>query len=272
MKFALVPFLKRRSPTILTILGVFGTIATGVLAAKDTPKALQRKYDAEEEKGEPLTKVEVVAAMAPAYVPATAVCFSTILCIVGSNKLNKQKQAAIMGAYTMLKNVFNDYRKQAEIVFGENADHDIQQSIEKSKEDPDKPINWSELRTFCLEFDGIEDANCNKLFTRTMEEVFTAQYQFNKLFVQEGFASLNDFYKMMDLPDTADGDSYGWSYEAGTDYGYFWVDFCNEKTTTDDGFECIHIYALCPPIYDYMNYGDPSWVEREKITCSNEGR
>ena len=53
-------FLTRNSATILTCVGAAGVIATTVTAVKATPKALLLLEKAKEEKGEELTKLEVV--------------------------------------------------------------------------------------------------------------------------------------------------------------------------------------------------------------------
>ena len=86
----LVGFMKRNSATILTCIGAAGVAATAVLSATQTPKALRLIEEAKKEKGEELTKVEVVKAAAPAYIPAVAVGGATEACILGSNVLNKR--------------------------------------------------------------------------------------------------------------------------------------------------------------------------------------
>ena len=45
-------FLKRHSPTILTCIGAVGAVATGVLAAASTSKAIKMLEEAKEEKQE----------------------------------------------------------------------------------------------------------------------------------------------------------------------------------------------------------------------------
>ena len=52
--------LSKKSPEILTGIGVAGMITTTILAVKATPKALMLLDDAEREKCEPLTVTEKV--------------------------------------------------------------------------------------------------------------------------------------------------------------------------------------------------------------------
>ena len=58
-------FVNRNGSTILTCLGGAGVIATTVMAVKATPKAVELLEQAKQEKGEELTKLEVVAVAGP---------------------------------------------------------------------------------------------------------------------------------------------------------------------------------------------------------------
>ena len=81
-------FFKKNSATILTCLGGVGVIATSIMAVKATPKALKIIEKAEEEKGEELTKTEIVKAAGVVYIPTVLTGVSTIACIFGANVLN----------------------------------------------------------------------------------------------------------------------------------------------------------------------------------------
>lgn len=262
MKFSLIPFLKRNAPTILTVLGVAGTVATGVISAKNTPKALQSKHDSEEEKGASLTRMETFIVMAPAYIPAAAVCLSTILCIVGSNKLNQQRQTAIMGVYTALKSTFNAYRKKAEELYGDQADIDICRSIAQDKErgctnGQDGEFNdaWKNRKHLWL-IDRQPE-----LFERTKEEVFEAEYRFLRDYYSDGeVATLNGLYKELGLPPIKEGDDLGWSggYLA-CDWGTTWIGLYHQQHIQDDGTEVIEIVMPRDPIRNFLSDPDGCW-------------
>ena len=53
-------FIKRNASTILASLGAAGVLATAIITAKETPKALSLLEEAKEKKGEKLTKWEKV--------------------------------------------------------------------------------------------------------------------------------------------------------------------------------------------------------------------
>lgn len=52
--------LYRSSPTILTVVASVGVIVTTITAVRATPKAVKLLKEAELEKGENLTKVEII--------------------------------------------------------------------------------------------------------------------------------------------------------------------------------------------------------------------
>jgi hypothetical protein len=243
MKFSLVPFLKRNAPTILTVFGVAGTVATGVLSAKNTPKALQSRHDSEEEKGAPLTRMETFIAMAPAYIPAAGVCVLTILCIISSDKLNKERQATIMGAYTVLKNTFDKYRAKANELYGEGTDKNVYRGLMQDRDGVEDKDAWTNEKL------NYYMAGYPKIFERTREEVFDAIYTINHDYIDSGYASLSQFYTLLDLPATEEDEDQGWSMSDGL----MWLDFIQTPFTADDGTECIEIFPYYPPWYGFLD-------------------
>ena len=110
--------LYRSSPTILTVVASIGVIATTITAVQATPKAIKLLKEAELEKGENLTKLEIVRVAGPTYIPSVLLGVSTIACIFGANALNQKKQASLMSAYVMLNESYKQYRKSAKTVYG----------------------------------------------------------------------------------------------------------------------------------------------------------
>lgn len=145
-------FFKQHSSTILTCVGAIGVIATAVIAVKDTPKAVELLEMAEEEKGEALTKAEIIKTAAPAYIPAAAVCVSTIACIFGANMLNKRSQAALMSAYAMLDQSYKEYRRKVTDMLGEETNQKlIEEMAKETRDDSDSEEEKGNVITI---FDG----------------------------------------------------------------------------------------------------------------------
>ena len=103
-------YLKNNSATILSGIGAIGVVTTAVMAVKATPKALILLDEAKEEKKDELTKLETIRVAGPVYIPSVLMGASTIVCILGANVLNKQKQAALTRAYRVGENSDRHYR------------------------------------------------------------------------------------------------------------------------------------------------------------------
>ena len=100
--------MKRNGATVLTILGSIGLVATAVLTAMETPKAIGLITEEENKKGDKLTKIETTVVVAKAYMPAITVGFSSIACILGANVLNKKTQASLMSAYSFADRMYKE--------------------------------------------------------------------------------------------------------------------------------------------------------------------
>lgn len=124
-------FLKRNASTILTCIGAAGVIATSIAAVKATPKAEMLLREAEEEKGDKLTPLEMVQTAGPAYIPSLLIGASTITCIFGANVLNTRQQATLMSAYGLLDTSYKEYSKKVKELYGEEADNKVKEEVTK---------------------------------------------------------------------------------------------------------------------------------------------
>lgn len=240
-------FVKRNSSTILTCVGGVGVIATSVMAVKATPKAMRLLEEAKQEKGENLTKLEVIKVAGPAYIPSVLIGVSTIACIFGANALNKQQQAALVSAYALLDNSYKDYKKKVEELYGENANADIANAIAKDKHDGlEEPEDDKEL--FYDSFSG-------RYFRANKNVITNAEFQLNRDLARHGGVYLNEYFDVLGLPETDYGDYLGWSTCYITEMTWeSWLDFEVYKTTTDDGLEFNFVSMNVDPIPDFYDY------------------
>lgn len=236
---------KGYSSIILTCIGAAGVIATAILAARATPKAVKFLEDAMDEKGDDLTKTEIVRTTAPAYIPAAIMGVATITCIFSANVLDKRQQAAITSAYALLNNYHKEYRKKLIELHGKETDEEIRRAMVREHcgyhqigiDTPDV------MATFYDEISG-ESITCYE------REIMDAEYHLNRNFVLRGYASLNEFYSFLGLPQTDHGNEVGWSI---TD-GYYWIDFEHNLVSRDDGGPDIYsIDMIFPPNPDYLD-------------------
>ena len=228
-------FLRRNSPTILTFLGAAGVVATSIAAAKATPKAMALLEKTKEEKGEELTKLEMVKVAGPAYIPAVAIGASTIACIFGANALNKKTQASIMSAYALLDTSYKQYKSKVKELYGENSDRNVKKEIAKDKfKDNDIHINNEKILFF--------DFYSLRYFESTERLVLKAENRVNELLKLYGRASLNDFYESLGMPTAYSGYELWWNVQKCPS-----VEFTHDITTMDDGLECCVISMSVEP-------------------------
>lgn len=240
--------LYRSSPTILTVVASVGVIVTTITAVRATPKAVKLLKEAELEKGENLTKVEIIRVAGPSYIPSALLGISTIVCIFGANALNQKKQASLMSAYVMLNESYKQYRKSAKIVYGEDADDKIH--VEMAKDAMVATYDWG-YQVYNMDMDSeserllFYDLSSKKYFRTTMAAVLNAQYHVNRNLAIRGDCSLNEYLSFLGVEGIDGGDDLGWdiSYMV-EEMDCYWLDFDNHKTTLEDGLECIIIDTM----------------------------
>lgn len=250
MKFptGLIPkaerFLKKQSPTILTCIGAVGVVATAVLAAKATPKAVKliRSDSRINHDGDPnaYTKKEAVISCWKCYVPAVVVGSSTIACIFGANALNRRQQAALTSAYGLVSQAYQDYKRKVKENFGEEAHRDIMRQIAAERSSGRAPFAPGLIGSSCLEFEGANeeqrlfyDALSERYFQATISQVLQAEYHINRNFALRGNATLNEFYAFLDIDQVPGGDEIGWWVDY--DNEFYWIDFNHVMSMVDDG-------------------------------------
>lgn len=241
-------FVSRNGSTILTCMAGVGLVATAVLTAQATPKALTRVENAREEKGEELTKVETVIAAAPAYIPPILTGVATLACMFGANTLNKRQQASMASAYALLDTSYKEYKKKVEELYGEGANDKVKEEIAKDKYEESDIEPSDGMKLFYDDFSG-------RIFESTLEKVQAAEYNINRDLSMQGYATLNDFYEYLGLVPIDGGDELGWS--AGMNFDYYWqewIDFGHHKTTMGDDLECIMIIMFSEPALCWEDY------------------
>lgn len=241
-------FVRKNASTILTCIGGAGVIATSVLAVRATPKALMLLENAKEEKGESLTKMEVVKAAGPAYIPAVLVGMSTIACIFGANALNQQRQAALMSAYALLDNAYQQYKSKVTDLYGEEANLRVREDMAKDKYAGGNGLPNGDVILFYDEFS-------ERYFNATMTDILKAEYEVNKKLSNFGEVCLNEFYELVGLIKVDYGDYLGWStVDLCEMYGERRVNFHHEKFILDDGLEGYIIVLSREPMPGFENY------------------
>ena len=152
---------SKRSPEILTGLGIAGMISTTVLAVQATPKALDLIARAEDKKfdnghGNKLTVSEKMKVAWKPYIPAAITGIGSISCIIGASSVHAKRNAAIAAAYNLSQTALTEYKEKVVETIGEKKEQAIKDKISKDKIKKD-PVSKSEVivtgkgNTLCYE-------------------------------------------------------------------------------------------------------------------------
>ena len=246
---------KRIVPALLAILSGAGVIATAVLAVKATPKALDRMEDkaASNTKStdsfwETTTRAEHIALLSTeekiraawkCYIPAGSVALATIGCIVGGAILNKGAQASIAGAYALVNESYKRFRTGAEDVFGPGAVSKItgHMAREAIPEEEAKQLEISDDDFLCYEW------LTGNYFSLPRSDVFRAQHQLNKMYMESDVVSLNDYMNFLGVGDVEGGDDIVWMREK-RERG---LKFENIYTELEPDFVCLVVTPMYEP-------------------------
>ena len=240
---------SKRSPEILTGLGIAGMITTTVLAVKATPKALDLIARAEDEKfdnghGDKLTVSEKMKVAWKPYIPAAITGVASISCIIGASSVHAKRNAAIAAAYNLSQTALTEYKEKVVETIGEKKEQAIKDKIAKDKIKKD-PVSKSEVivtgkgNTLCY------DAFNSRYFYSDIDQIKRAINELNRIMLNQMYVSLNDFYDELNLKHSGNGDELGWKL----DDGFIEVDFSSQLS--DDGRPCLVIEYMVAPRYDY---------------------
>ena len=255
----------KRSPEILTGLGVAGLVTTTVLAVKATPKAL-RLIEMAEDRGigitskngdpdwerRPLTKLETVKVAWKPYIPAAVTGAVSIACIIGASSVHARRNAALATAYQLSTTALSEYKEKVVETIGEEKEKVIREKIAQDKIDRD-PIKESiEKETVVIgsgEVLFLEPVSmqCFKSDIESVRKILN-DINFRLTTGMEEYISLSEFYDEIGLPHTSISDDIGWNL--GRD-GQLKADFLAAKTT--DGRPCLMLDYMVNPRYDYYH-------------------
>lgn len=199
------------SPAILTAVGIAGVATTTVLAIKATPKAWMDIQNAQSEQMKPLKPVEKVKLTYKYYIPTVASGVVTIVAIVGVNSISSGRNKALLAAYGLSEAAFREYRDKVVEHIGANKEQKVMDDVNQDivqRELPSKQIIIASGGDVMF-----LDKWSGRPFESDVETVRKAVNDINYKLINEGYASVNDFYYELGLPQNKMGDEFGWSSE-----------------------------------------------------------
>lgn len=208
-------YLNKRSPTILTGLGVAGVISTAVLAVQATPKALylidEKKADIYPDATEDvyLTPIEILKATWKVYIPAVIMGGVTITAIITANNINLRRNAALAGLISITQTAMQEYQQKVIETIGEKKEELLRGEIAQDK------LNDDPLTAKTIIISGGGDTLCydsysGRYFKSDIEKIKQTLNEFNRRIFIEDYLPINEWYDMLGLEGITAGNLQGW--------------------------------------------------------------
>jgi len=223
------------SPTILTAIGVTGTLATAYLTGKATLKAAEilseheaDRLQAMPEHNPPYTFKEKLGFVWKEYLPAAGTAVVTVACIVAANRIGARRVAAMATAYTIAEKAAQQYRDKVIETWGEKKEQTLRAKIAQDEID-NHPI---ERDTVYVEGGGgdlFRDSWSGRYFNSSVVALEKAANQINSSLNNEFSATLSDFYDLVGLERTDESDMIGWNSDCHLELEFSWGSTPDER-------------------------------------------
>lgn len=206
-------FVVKNSPTILTAVGVVGTLTTAVLTGKAAyssahlvfaqPRVLDRRE-----------KVELVW---KEFIPPAVVGAVTLTAIIGANRIGTRRAAAVAAAFKISEKMAEEYRQKVIQHMGAHKEEMVRSEVAR-----DRVQRADGVETIILNDDEIifYDSWSARAFKSTRQRVESAVNQINHQILQNWSMSLTEFYDLLGLEKTAVSDDFGWNTDEILDIYY----------------------------------------------------
>ena len=248
------------SSTILTGMGVSGTIATAYLTGRASFKAaaiLESDKKALEvvEEGPKngntfleLTTASKVKRVWRLYLPPFAVGVTTVASIIFANKVSSKKIAALTVASGISERALKEYKEKALEKLGVREDQKIRDQIAQDRVNNYPPSGREVLiagsgEVLCY------DMHSGRYFQSTVENIKRAENKINHEINHFMSASLSEFYDEIGLAPTSYADSVGWN-------GSSLVEVQFSTVMSPDDRPCLAMDFLNSPTPDYNRHYD----------------
>jgi Family of unknown function (DUF6353) len=248
---------NENSTTILTGMGVVGTVSTAYLTGRATFKAaeiIRQEEQAILEQGSDdstelvvvsikLTTMAKVKAVWRHYIPAFSVCSVTIACIIAANRIASKKIAALAIASGISERALQEYKAKVVERLGDKQDQAIRDEVAQDRVSTN-PVGSQEVIVT-----GTGEVLCYDMFTgryfqSTAENIKRAENKINYELVNHMYASATEFYDELGLPPTTFTDRAGWNSNERCEVVF-------STTLSSDNRPCLAIDFRNPPFLEY---------------------
>lgn len=247
---------NENSTTILTGLGVAGTIATAVLTGRASFKAAEIIAKEKRERLDELkfpetevverSKTEKAKMVWPQFVPPIVVGAATVSSIILAHKITSKKIAAMTVAVAASDRALGEYKEKVIERLGPKADEKVRDEVAQDRVTANPPRSEEVImvgsgQVLCY------DMLTGRYFNSTVEDIKRAENSVNYELIHFMSCSLSHFYDEIGLPPTAYTDSVGWNMNNRMEVKF-------STAMTEDKRPCIAIDFSRPPLSDYTNH------------------
>ena len=258
--------LKKYSPEILTAAGVIGTVGSTVLACKATLKVedildeakkksnlINAVHDGEIEVDAEYTdkdyskdlivnRTQTAVKLIKLYGPAISLGALSITAILGGQHILRKRNVAVMAAYKLCEESFNNYRSRVKDELGEEKDRQFyygmtEETVKdkvKSKDGKTKTVTKKvekapdHLYSQYARFFDEANINWDKSPEQNMYFLKMVQNQMNDKLKARGHVFLNEVYDALGFDRSEAGQLVGWVWNndnTAMDAGDGYIDF-----------------------------------------------
>lgn len=214
---------SENSTSIISGVAIAGVVVTAALSIRGAVKAagvlaINAIEDVTpEEDYIPPTLAEMAKETWKFFLPAGIAACCTIACIAGVNHIGLRRQAALVGAYTLVDTAFNSYKEEVIKQIGENKERKVREEVMQ------KQINENPVVDRQVIITGGGDQLCweslsGRYFQIDVETIRRAENDYNaELLNHAMYATLNEWYDYLGLEHTELGERLGWNGERRVD-------------------------------------------------------
>ncbi len=236
------------SPTILTTVGVVGTITTAVLTGKATYSAVVSEFmdgyetsDWQTDLYGDYTARKRIKRHWKLYIPAMGSGLLTVTAIVGANRIGTRRAAGLAAAFTLSEKAYVEYRDKVVEKLGADKERALRDELAQDRVNRtpgSSQVFITGTDVLCL------DAYTGRYFKSNIETLKAAQNSINAEVINQSYAALTDFYNAVGLPKTGASDEVGWNVEHMLELEF-------STALSEDGQPCICVSYELDSTRDY---------------------
>lgn len=254
--------IKKSAPTILSIVGSIGVVATGILSAKS---ALTIEKNLKKAEGKELTTKEKLKEFVAPAIPAVVTAGVSITCIMAGNNAHRKIETNLSTACAAIEGAYIRYREKAKSL---GHDEEIAKEVSRDMIDHSRKnhqVSVPDLQNDEFEFVIDVPDNDQFYFITTLDGMYKAEQAFNELFQEKESVSVNEFYECINAQRggsvgaeyTEYGEYAGWSKFLGASfYGYSDIKFEHILCTDPNGNDYYLVHPQYMPVVGYDDCED----------------